>query len=55
MLKDMDNMEATCVFYVKIDTFTHLEQRKISLLTVNTTGLVRQTVQHDLIAGVSFM
>jgi len=35
MLQVMDNMEASCVFYVKVGTFTYLEQREISLLTVN--------------------
>jgi len=33
MVQDMDNMEASCVFYVKVGTFTNLEQSKISLLT----------------------
>jgi len=28
MLQEMDNMEASCVFYVKVGTFTHLEQSK---------------------------
>jgi len=55
MLQDMDNVEARCVFYVKVSTFTHLEQRKTSLLTVNKSGIVRLTVQHDLIVGISFM
>jgi len=55
MLQDMDNMEASCVIYVKVGTFTHLEQSKISLLTVNQLEIVRLTVQHDLIVSVSFM
>jgi hypothetical protein len=55
MLQDMDNMEASCVFYVKVGTVTHLEQSKTSLLTVKETGIVRLTVQHDLIVSVSFM
>jgi len=54
-VEDMDNMEATFVFYVKVGTFTHLEQSKNVLLTVNKTGIVRLTVHHDLIASVSFM
>ena len=54
MLQDMDNMEAGCIFYVKVGTFNHLEQIKISLLTVNTLGIIRLTVQHDLIVRVSF-
>jgi len=55
MLQVMDNMEASCVFYVKVGTFTHLEQSKISLLTVNESGIVMLTVQHDMIVSVIFM
>jgi len=55
MLQVMDNMEASCVFYVKVGTFTHLEQSKISLLTVNKSGIVTLTVQHDMIVSVIFM
>ena len=55
MLQDMDNMEASCVFYVKVSTFTHLAQSKTTLLTVNQSGMVRLTIQHDLIVNVSFM
>jgi len=55
MLQDMDNMEASCIFYVKVSTFTHLEQSTTSLLTVNKSGIVRLTVQHYLIVSISFM
>ena len=55
MLQDIDNMEASCVFYVKVSTFTHLEQRKTSRLTVNKSGIVRLTVKHDLILSICFM
>jgi len=55
MLQHMDNMEASCVFYVKVGMFTDLEQSKISLLTVNKAGIVRLTIQHYLIVSVSFM
>jgi len=55
MLQVMDNMEASCVFYVKVGTFTHREQNKISLLTVNKSGIVTLTVQHDMIVRVIFM
>jgi len=54
MLQDMDNMEASCVFDVKVGRFTQLEQSEICHLTVNTTGIVRLTVQHDWIVSVSF-
>jgi hypothetical protein len=54
MLQVMDNMEASCIFYVKVVTFTHLEQCKISLLTVNESGIVMLTVQHDMIVSVIF-
>jgi len=55
MLQGMDNMEASCIFYVKVGTFTHLEQSKTSHLTVNKSGIVRLTVQHDLIVSISFV
>ena len=55
MLKVMDNMEASCIFYVKVGTFTHLEQSKISLLTDNHSGIVMLTVQHDMIVSVILM
>jgi len=51
----MDNMEASCVFYVLVSTLTDLEQSKSSSLHVNISGIVRRTVQHDLIGSVSFM
>jgi hypothetical protein len=51
----MDNMEVSCVLYVKVSTFTHLEKRKIGLLTVNKSGIMTLTVQHDMIVSVSFM
>jgi hypothetical protein len=55
MLQDMDNMEASCVFYVKVSTFIHFAQNKSSLLTVNQSGIVRLIVRHDLIVSVSFI
>jgi len=55
MLQDLDNMEASCVFYVKVGTFNHLEQSKICLWTVNKLGIVRLTVQHEVIVSISFM
>jgi hypothetical protein len=51
----MDNMEASCIFYVKGGTFTHLELSNISLLTVNKSGIVMLTVQHDMMVSVIFM
>ena len=51
----MDNMEVSCVIYIKVSTFTHLEQSKISLLNVNKSGIDRLTVQQDLIVSLSFM
>jgi hypothetical protein len=55
MLQDMDNMEASCIFYINVSTFPHLEQSKTALLTVNESGMVRLIVRHDLIVSVSFM
>jgi len=55
MLQVMDNMEASCVFYVKVGTFIHPEKSKISLLTVNNSGIVTLTVQYDMIVSDIFM
>jgi len=51
----MDNIEPWCVFYVKVGTFHRLEYSTICVLTVTKMGIVRRTVQHDLIDFVSFM
>jgi hypothetical protein len=55
MLQVMDNMEASCVFYVKVGTFTHDGQSKISLMTGNMSGIVMLTIQHDMIVSIIFM
>jgi hypothetical protein len=55
MLQVVDNMQASCTFYLKVGIFTHLEQSKISLLTFNKSGIVTLTVQHDMIVTVIFM
>jgi len=55
MLQVMDNMKASCVFYVKVGMFTHLEQSKISLLRFHNSGIVTLTVQHDMIVSVILM
>jgi hypothetical protein len=55
MLQVLDNMEASCIFYVKVGMFTHLEQTKTSLLSVNKMEIVRLTIQHDMIVSVSFI
>jgi hypothetical protein len=55
MLQAMDNIEASYVFYVKVGTFTHHELSKISRLTVHKIGIVKLTIQHDLIASNSFL
>jgi hypothetical protein len=50
----MDNMEASCIFYIKVGMFTHLERSKI-FLADNKMGMVWPTAPHDLIATISFM
>jgi hypothetical protein len=54
MLQDMHNMAASWVFYVKVGTFTQLEQSKICCFNVNKSEMVRVTVQHDCNVTVSF-
>jgi len=55
MLQDMHNVEASCIIYVFVGTFNHLEQNKICLLTVNKLGIVRLTIQQGLIVRTSFI
>jgi hypothetical protein len=55
MLRVMDNMETSYVFYVKVATLADLEQSNIFLLTVNKSGIVTLTLQHDLIVSVIFL
>jgi hypothetical protein len=50
----MDNKKASCIFYVKVGTFTQAEQSKISLLTANTSGVVKLTIQRHLIVSLRF-
>jgi len=49
MFQDMDNMVASCVFHVKVSMFTHLEQSKISLVSVKKMGIVKLTIQYEVI------
>jgi hypothetical protein len=55
MLQDMDSVEVSCVCYVKVGMLNHLERNQIWLVTVNIAGIVRLTVQHEMIVSVSFM
>jgi len=55
MMQDTDNMDASCVFYVKVGMLYYLAHSQIWLVTVNQMGIVRLTAQNDLIVGVSFM
>jgi len=55
MLQDMDHMEASCVFYVKVGTLDQLKQSKFCVLTITKLGIVMLTVQDDSIVSVSFM
>jgi len=55
MLQEMDHMEASCVFYVKVGRFDQFEQSKISVLTVTSLGIVMLTVHYDLIVSMWFI
>jgi hypothetical protein len=48
MLQDMEHMEVSCVFYVKVGRFNQFEQTKISVLTVTSRGIVKLTVHYGL-------
>jgi len=55
MLQDMDHIEASCIFYVKVGTLDQLEQSKLCVLTVTKLGIVMLTVHDDSNVSVSFM
>jgi len=55
MLQNMDSIEASCIIYVKVGNVNHPERSHIRLVTVNTAGIVRLTIQHDMNVSVSFM
>jgi len=52
MLQDMDHMESSCVFYVKVGRFHQVEQSKISVLTVTALGIAMPTVSQDLMVSI---
>ena len=54
MLQDMDQREASCVFYVEVGMLNQLEQSTICLLTVTTLGIAMLTIHHDLIFSICF-
>jgi len=55
MLRDMDYMEASCVFYVKLGTLDQREQSKICVLTITKLGIFMITIQDDSPCSLSFM
>jgi len=55
MLRDMDHIEASCVFYVEVGTLNRLEQSKFCVVTVTTFGIAMLTVHHDMIFSVCCM
>jgi len=54
-LHDMDFMEATCMFYVKVGTVVQLEQRVICILTATGLEIVVLTAQLDFIFSLWLM
>jgi len=55
MLQDMDNIEASCIFYVDMGTDNRLEQSKICVLIITTSGIAMLTVHHDLMFSICIM
>jgi hypothetical protein len=55
MLHDMDHMEASRVFYVKVSTFDHVEPSNICVLTVISVGIVPVIVRYDWLVSVCFV
>ena len=52
MLQDMDHMEASCVFYVKVGMLNWLDPTKICVLTVKTLGIAMLTVHHYMMFSI---
>ena len=52
MLQDMDHMEASCIFYIKVGRFDQFKQIKISVLNVTSLGIVILIVDYDLMVSV---
>jgi len=52
MLQDMDHMEVSCVFYVKVHMFVQLKQSEIYVATVISFEIVMLPIRHDLIVSV---
>jgi len=55
MLQYRQNMEASCIIYVKVGMLSYLEQSKTCLSTVNKMEIVRLAVLHVFIDSISFM
>jgi len=55
MFRDIDHMQASSIVYVKVGTFDEIEQSRICILTVTTTGIVMLTALHHLILSICFM
>jgi len=55
ILQVMGNVEARCVFYVKVGMCTDVEQNIISQLSVEQWGIQTLTVRYDMIVSVIFM
>ena len=54
MLKDMANLEASCILYVKVGTFDQHEQSKLCILIITKFGIVKLILQHDMIFSLRF-
>jgi len=52
MLHDMDHMDASCVFYVKVGMFDQSEQSKISVLTITSLEIILLTVHYNLMVNM---
>jgi hypothetical protein len=52
MMNDMDHMEASCIFYVKVGGFDQFEQSEIGILTVTSLGIVMIPLHYESIVSV---
>jgi len=54
MLQDMDHMEASGIYYVKVGRFDQLERSKISIVTITSFRIVIRRVYHRQMVSVWF-
>jgi len=55
MSQDMNHVETSCIFYVKVVMFDQLEQTKMCVSNVTEMGIAMLTVHHYLILSLFYI